>query len=150
MVNGRTLGFTLLELMIVVAVVAILMAIAIPSYQGARVKSNRVDMQSAMTDIARKMASYKMANGAYDTRAGGPLANPLIYGGTRYPSSGTALYNLTMTSDAQTWTLTATPISTTIQKNDGILVLNHLGQRCRDTVNVNTACTPSAASTWPR
>jgi prepilin-type N-terminal cleavage/methylation domain-containing protein len=59
MVMSRNLGFTLIELMIVVAIIAILAAIAYPSYTSYRVKTNRVDVQAQMMNIAQRLQSYK-------------------------------------------------------------------------------------------
>ena len=48
-------GFTLIELMIVVAIIAILAAIAYPSYQQYKIKVNRAEAQSEMMFIAERM-----------------------------------------------------------------------------------------------
>ncbi len=61
----KTLGFTLIELMIVVAIVAILAAIAYPSYRDSIRKSRRVDAKSALTDIAQKQEAFYARNGSY-------------------------------------------------------------------------------------
>ena len=57
--NGNYTGFTLIELMIVVAIIAILAAIAYPSYTSYRVKTNRVDVQTQMMNIALEIAEQK-------------------------------------------------------------------------------------------
>ncbi|MGB9191859.1 type IV pilin protein [Acinetobacter sp.] len=130
-------GFTLIELMIVVAVLAILAAIAYPSYQGYVKKKNRAETQSTMMEIAQKLQSYKLANGDYgkdntnSDYATNPLKNPNIYGKTVSPRSGAAIYNLTMTNAPNSsWTLTATPITSGSQKDDGALTLTHTGTQC--------------------
>lgn len=61
----KTLGFTLIELMIVVAVIAILAAIAYPSYRDNIRKSRRVDAKSALTDIAQLQEAFYARNGRY-------------------------------------------------------------------------------------
>ncbi|HET9108841.1 MAG TPA: prepilin-type N-terminal cleavage/methylation domain-containing protein, partial [Steroidobacteraceae bacterium] len=48
---GRADGFTLIELMIAVVVVAILMAIAVPSYESYVEKSRRTDAKTALLDL---------------------------------------------------------------------------------------------------
>lgn len=149
-------AFTLIELMVVVAIIAVLAAIAYPSYQDYVKRTHRVEMQSAMTEIAQKLQSYKLVNGdfgennATEAYAKNPLENPAIYGNTVFPSQGSALYNLTMTeSPVATWVLTVTP--TSAQQGDGHIVLNSRGERCwiKDTdKNSGTPCVPSATSNW--
>lgn len=130
-------GFTLIEVMIVVAVLAILASVAYPSYQSYVKQKNRMETQSTMMEIAQKLQSYKLANGDYGKNntilgyAANPLTNPEVYGKTVSPRTGSAYYNLTITNAPDSsWTLTATPITTGIQKNDGALTLTHSGTQC--------------------
>src|SRR5690554_7773304 len=58
-------GFTLLELMIVVAVVGILAAIAYPSYMDSVRKSNRADAKAALNDAAQQMQRCYTLNSSY-------------------------------------------------------------------------------------
>ena len=52
-------GFTLIELMVVVVIVAIFAAIAIPSYQGYVAKAHKSKAQSEMLKIAERLENYK-------------------------------------------------------------------------------------------
>ena len=61
----RQSGFTLVELMIVVIVVAVLAAIAIPSYRDSVRKGNRRAAQAVMMDIANRERQYFLANREY-------------------------------------------------------------------------------------
>ena len=65
MVNGKQNGFTLIELMITVAVVGILAAIAYPSFQGAMMKNRRAAAQAYLSDVAQKQQQYLMDARAY-------------------------------------------------------------------------------------
>lgn len=61
----RAGGFTLIELMIAVAVLGILSAIAYPSYQGYVQKARRSDGQSSLMNAVQKMEIYYSINGKY-------------------------------------------------------------------------------------
>lgn len=60
-------GFTLIELMIVVAVVGILAAIAYPSYIDHVRKARRVDAKAALTEVAQKLEAFYARNASYTT-----------------------------------------------------------------------------------
>lgn len=58
-------GFSLIEIMMVVAIIAILASIALPSYNSSVLKGRRSDAQSALLDLASKMESYFYTNKTY-------------------------------------------------------------------------------------
>ncbi len=60
-------GFTLIELMITLAIVAILMTVAVPSYQSYVVRGVRADTQQTMMEIAAKQEQFMMARQNYTT-----------------------------------------------------------------------------------
>lgn len=89
--NIKNKGFTLIELMIAVAVVAILAAIAMPSYQGYVQRSARANAQSDLMTAASRMERLKAQNFTYKT-ASAPFA-------TTSPSdapAGTEKYTLSL------------------------------------------------------
>lgn len=65
--RNRTGGFTLLELMMTVAVVAILAAIAYPSYSQSIIKGRRADGSTALLNLANRMEQYYAQNNTYAT-----------------------------------------------------------------------------------
>lgn len=130
-------GFTLIELMIVVVILGILVSILYPSYQNYIIRKNRIETQTTMMEIAQNLQSYKLANGDYGksnsnaSYATNPLLNPLVYGSSTAPKNELAKYNLTITNTPdKSWVLTAQPISTTAQKDNGALTINHEGIQC--------------------
>lgn len=126
-------GFTLIELMIVVAIVGVLAAIAYPSYQQYVIKTKRTDMMSEMQNIGSQIQSRKLAQGSY--------SNTLITGlGGDYPKNN-ALYTVSFTPNPlnSEWNVVATPISGTQMIDDGPLTLNHQGVKCRGN-NANKKC----------
>lgn len=134
-------GFTLIELMIVVAIIGILAAIAYPSYHNYKIRTHRTDAQAEMIAIGQSLSQYKATRGNYSN-----ATIDRIYGNSVTPKQGTALYDLTLNVTNSTWILTAIPKLGTSQVGNGNIVLNNQGQKCWTKTLV--ACTPSQASNW--
>ena len=137
--NGKQVGFSLIELMIVVAIIAILTMIAYPTYTQYKVRVNRADMQSEMIRIAERLQNYKAVNYIFTNAT---LSG--VGGVATYPNNS-PVFDVTLTTTAQTWLLTATPKSGTIQTGNGSVVLNNQGQKCW---TKGATCTPTAATNW--
>ncbi|QIO09975.1 type IV pilin protein [Acinetobacter lanii] len=143
-------GFTLIELMIVVAVIGILAAIAYPSYQQYVVKTKRVEAQTELVELSGTLQRYKIANFSFLKNLGGtrvPIELSDVGHSTQIPASGDSLYSVTLSDVTQnSWTLTAIPMTNTIQAGNGVLKLNNKGEKCW--VKAQTTCTLSATSNW--
>ena len=65
--STKNKGFTLIELMVAIAIVGILAAIAYPSYVDSVRKARRADAQAALTEVAQKLEAYYAKNATYTT-----------------------------------------------------------------------------------
>ena len=127
---GHVSGFTLIEVMIVVAIVGILSAIAYPSYQQHVRSSRRADAQAALSELAQFMERRFTETNSY------AAAGPLPF--TQSPRDGTAVYNLTLPAvAANTFTLQAGPIAGGPQVGDGNMQLAETGAKLWDRNNDN-------------
>ena len=106
MVNNKKKGFTLVELMIVVAIVGILAAVALPSYQQYIVRTKRADATGALMAATNAMERHRANNFSYATAAAGTTFTANV------PSDGTspAYYTLTLVRTPTTYTITATAV----------------------------------------
>ena len=135
--SKRASGFTLIELMIAVACVAILAGVAYPSYLGMISKGRRADAKSAMLDVAQRMERYYTERSTY---VGATLGATGIYAAT----SAQGYYNLAITAQsAAAFTLTATPAGAQVGDKCGTYSYNQLG-----TKGVGGGATLSAAACW--
>lgn len=110
-------GFSLIELMIVIAVVGILASIAVPSYQEHIRKSKRADAQGALYGLSAVMERFFTENNTYcGTELGGVVDTcatgaPGLFSSQVPIDAGDAFYNLTISAvTATTYTLTATAV----------------------------------------
>lgn len=89
-------GFTLIELMIVCAVIAILAAVAYPSYRDSVLKGKRAEARTALTDLLQQQERYMTQNNTYKTFATTDAGLPFkTYVGQ---NTSTSTYNLSATT----------------------------------------------------
>lgn len=128
-------GFTLVELMVVVAIIGILAGIVYPNYQDSVRKARRADAKGALTGLANALERRYTETGSYTGAANtvddpGDVGTPWVYS-AKSPVDGTeTYYNLTIASaTTSTYTIAATPVNQ--QQNDkcGMLTLTNTGVR---------------------
>lgn len=116
-------GFTLIEVMIVVAVVGILAAIAYPSYQEQVRQTRRAEVTTVLLENAQLLERHFTRHGAYDEGAA-VLAS-------QSPVTGQAVFDITAELSADSYTLIAQAVSQGMMAADACAryTLNQVGQR---------------------
>lgn len=151
-IHATSGGFTLIELMIAVAIVGILASIAIPSYQDSVKKSRRVDAEGALMGLANAMERHYTEHTNYCDVGGADGGDSCGDSGvndhgtpsnTLYSAPGniTTYYDFTIKNDitANKYTLLATPKGAQANDKCGVLTLSSIGQR--DAVKGGTSVT---------
>lgn len=117
-------GFSLMELMIAVAVMAILTVIAYPSYNNYIASAKRAEAKATLLEAAQYLERQFTAEGNYD---GGNLASA---GLATLPKEGReAYYNLALNASGGRYTLTAIPTGAMNGDPCGLLTLDQGGQQ---------------------
>jgi type IV pilus assembly protein PilE len=118
-------GFTLIELMITVAVLAILAAIALPSYQDSLRKSRRAQAKADILEYAQQMERFHTLSNSYENFVLPTEDSPREMRGDGY-------YRLKLKDlTASKYTIEATPLSKGGQDRDscGVLSINQAGSK---------------------
>src|ERR1700674_3224671 len=98
-------GFTLIELMVVVLIIAILLAIAIPTFLGARSKAQDRAAQSNLRNALTAEKTYYVDNQAYSDNTSSNLTKiepSLTYTGSVAPTVGAVAVTVNLTGDTVT------------------------------------------------
>lgn len=130
-------GFTLVELMIVVAIVAILAAIGYPSYTSYVERARRADAQGALTECSARMERFFSDNNSYAAATVGDTATSTCsdHAPTHEPHAN-RVYTVSLPSSSTTaYTIRVAPLNTGPMKSDGYLELDSTGARRWDKNN---------------
>jgi type IV pilus assembly protein PilE len=137
MTRQRNRGFTLVELMIALAVVGLLAAVAYPSYQQQVAKGRRTDAKQSLLELAQKMERFYTERGTY---AGATLGSSGLYPDV---SSG-GYYSLTIVAqNADGFSVRATPRGIQVGDACASFLYNQLGEQ-----SVSSDASITAVKCW--
>lgn len=120
-IRSRQIGFTLIEVMIVVAIIGIITAIAIPSYSEFVRRGHRAEARAGLMQAAQWLERAATANGTYPLTAAFPAGLKEVPG---------KRYDITLASgDGRSYTLTAAPKAAQLGDKCGAYTLTQAGVR---------------------
>ena len=129
---ARHEGFTLIELMVVVTVIAILAAIAYPSYLESIAKSRRAEARAQLLEAMQYMQRFYSQNDRFDLAIGSTTPMTLPASLAVVPRTGTPTYAIAFepgTLAAGSFTLQATPMGAMANDRCGTLSISNAGRR---------------------
>jgi len=141
-------GFSLMELMITLAVAAILLMVAIPSYMNYVMKSRRSDAKTSILEISQLEENFRGDNNKYSDNIQELCRSFQCNDNYKKSFSKEGFYTLVLTATpTTTFTITATPAADKAQVGDTMCAefsVNQLGQRAAK----NSSTSDSTSECW--
>jgi len=128
--DNRVRGFTLIELMVAMAIVAILATIAYPLYLHQLVEARRSAAEAALMDIAQREQQYMLDQRQYAAGASASALSTSL--SVTVPTNVTQFYTVSVTTAAgppPTFLATAAPIAGSAQSGDVTLTIDQTGSK---------------------
>ncbi len=129
--HPRAAGFTLIELMVVVAVIAILASVAYPSYAEHVRSSKRGLAKAEMVEYAQRAERHHTLNNSYAAFKFSETGTTVV----NSPRTGTAAYTVTIVPAASTFVITAVPQGGQARDKCGTLTVNQANQKTPGTAS---------------
>lgn len=134
--SARAHGFTLLELVIVLAILAVLAIIAIPTYRRYAIRAHRVDGQELLLRIANAQERFYATNNHYGTLTELDYDNPALSQKLYYSVS----MNPAAASTTQSFTATAAPMNGQANDDCADLTITNAGVKASFGKTTNGSC----------
>lgn len=129
----RARGFTLVELMVALAILAIVSAVAVPIYTEYSVRTQRTNAEKDLMNCAQSMERLNAQTFTYAGQVGGGDTGPVT---ANICTPTTTVYTIAVTvANANTFTMRATPIAGTQVANNGMLEVDASGAQRWDRNN---------------
>jgi type IV pilus assembly protein PilE len=128
-------GFTLIELMIVVVIIGILAAVAMPAYTRYVQKGRRTDAKTALLDLAAREEKYFATYNQYATTLAALNYTTIVNGVVPINSSGASYYNLALSPGSSSTAFSASAAPTNAQQTDtcGTYTIDNFGTQGNST-----------------
>lgn len=132
-IDRKSKGFTIIELMVVIAIMCVGFAIALPAINQYMVKNKRVGAKAVLLEIVSQEERYAAVNRAYVAADSTAAVESGL--GLTIPGEVKSVYDFTITLDSvgagisNTFVATAVPVAGSSQEGDGTLRINKFGLR---------------------